>query len=688
MRVAASSLRESLRAVLRGLRTPQFYVALALGLLLWALAYQYKREYSIDIADMAYHPYIINFNDLEHSQTDPGLLFRWSKGAPRIFLPGIGNEPVTLSITTVGARPQLPPPEITLVARGKTFKLQTQPEEHIDTFPLGRGSLLDGDFRLDISVPTFSTATDQRELGVIIRRVSITPADYGPRPVVVPPVGTVGLLLSGVAATYLFALVTTRLRRLALLFVWCNILVTAVLIIIARPELGFLVGQLPSLWAWGLLFAVLGRALMDVLMQPPVGARYIVPSSDKQDVGARYIVPSPGKENAPMRWAGFVAGAGSAAFALAFMIRFGGLTYAQFLTSDLFLHIHNTQSVLRGDWVFSEPVPNGTLVPYPPAHYVLVAALSWLVGNSEGTLGLLLKWTASLLEAAGSLGLAWAGWRLWPGRAGGFAALAYVCSPGVFDLFSAGNYTNLFAQSVLNLTLLGGMVYLGRDVSGRGWGATWLLGVGFALTMLGHYGMMLGTLAILAFFTMWTLAATIQKKRPIQAWWLLGAAGVALVGSFAAYYWHFLEQIWGQWADVLGRMLGEYSPGSRAANRPGFTQSLLKLPGKVVGLIGAGLLVTGASGLALTSRIKPAVRALLVSWLLAVALFALLDQVVGDSVRWYYLGAAPVALLSGRYLGLLAARGAWARLLAGLVVLSMFLYMLTFWVGLIFTRYH
>ena len=177
-----------------------------------------------------------------------------------------------------------------------------------------------------------------------------------------------------------------------------------VLIVTARTDVAFLAGQLPSLCVWGLLFALLGRAVLDLSLAPP------------------------GK------WVSFVAAAGSAAFAVAFMVRFGGLTNAQFLTSDLLLHIHNTEAVMRGDWLFSEPVPDGTLVPYPPAHYALVAALSLLVGNSEETLGLLLKWTASLLDAATCLALAWAGWRLISGALGGFAALAYAFSPAAFDL--------------------------------------------------------------------------------------------------------------------------------------------------------------------------------------------------------------------------------------------------------------
>jgi hypothetical protein len=98
--------------------------------------------------------------------------------------------------------------------------------------------------------------------------------------------------------------------------------------------------------------------------------------------------------------------------------------------------------------------------------------------------------------------------------------------------------------------------------------------------------------------------------------------------------------------------------------------------------------ITGLAGAALLPRTTAAVRALLLSWLAATAVFALLDQAVGDSVRWYYLGAVPVALLAGRFFSLLVARRGPARLITGLLVAAMLLQMLTYWVGLIYTRYH
>jgi hypothetical protein len=276
---------------------------------------------------------------------------------------------------------------------------------------------------------------------------------------------------------------------------------------------------------------------------------------------------------------------------------------------------------------------------------------------------------------------------------GAFAALAYLSIPGGFDLFSAGNYTNLFGQSALNITLLGGLVYLAEKGRTGRLGPV-LLMLGFGLTMLGHYGMMIGTLGILGLFGLWTLIITLRKKaRPeglARAWTLIGSAGVALVGSFALYYWHFLSEMGNQFGGFFSKFgkSSNVSAQTAEAAKPSFGESLAKLPGKAGQLVGWLPAITGVAGSALLARTNTAARALLFSWLAAGLVFALLDQVVGDSVRWYYLVAAPVALVAGRFLYLLGARSITARWLTTLVVAAMLLQMLTFWLGVIYTRYH
>jgi hypothetical protein len=644
----------------RGFRDPRIYLTLGVALVLWAAAYQHKREYTVQVADLGFHPYITGFNDIERSITDPPFDYRWSKSSPEIEFPGIGNQPVEVVLTTFGARPGGDPPLVVWTARGKEFELQTQPQLHTDTFFLDRGSdPLDGDLRLAFDVPTFTPRGDPRELGVIIRSVTVRPADYGLRPFVIPPLYVLLGLLAGLAGTYALFLISGLSRALALASTWLLAILSTLGILLARPDTALLAANLVSLMAWGLPLAVIARLALTRLLS------------------------SAGNPQSAIAW-------GTLAFALTFVVRFGGLTYPQFLTSDLLLHVHNAQEVMAGKWVFSEPLPDGRLVPYPPAYYLLIAGLSPLTGASDEGLGLAFKWTASLLDALTCLGLACAASRLWPRHGqlvGPFAALAYLASPGALDLFSAGNYTNLFGQSMLNLTLLGALVYIsGRQPAGR-W-VPLLLAVGFLLTMLGHYSMLLATLVIMFFFAVSIAIFHRSDAHRKRSWAVLGAYGSAVVGGFALYYWRFLDVIAAQFGDVLGRLWGQRPVTTSASQAPGLRDSLLKLPGKVGQLLGGLLVISAGYGSALLSRRLGAVRALIFSWLAATLIFAVLDSFVGDSIRWYYLGAAPIALLAGRFLALLASRQRWCRPLAILTLSAALLHMLLFWIDLIYIRYH
>ena len=654
MSTLLAGLGESARALARAFAGPGIYILVLVSLAAWALAYQVKQPYVVDVANMAYHPYIAGFHAVEVRPGDPADRYRWSTGSPRILIPGTGNQPVVVTLTTIGARPAGTPPAIEIEARGQRFNVQTSAEQRTDSFVVERGDPLDGDLRLRMSVPAFTPDGDPRELGVIIRRVEVVPADYGLRPVVVPSLATLGGLLAGIVGLFALFVVTTLRQRLALTVAAVAAALGALGIVFARPDTAFLAGQLPSLALWTFAFGWLGRAV---------------------------LLAWPGES----RRAGLAAAAGSLAFALAFALRFGGLTYAQFLTSDLMLHVNNTLGVLGGDWVFTEPVPDGTPVPYPPAYYLIVGALSWVFGQSTEALGLLLKWTASSLDASACLALAWAGARVWSARAGAWAAAAYAASPAAFDLFSAGNYTNIFAQGVLNLTLLLGVAYLGSTAGPRSAAPFWLT-LGFGLTMLGHYGMMLGALAIVAFFFLWALAEYSRKRVHARAWTLLGSAGLALGGSIALYYWRLADLILDQWGGVLSRLTG----GQAAAQqpRPGFIESLWRLPRQTGALVGWLSVITGLSGLAIGGRASGAARALIGSALAAALVFAALDQLVGDAVRWYYMAAVPLALPAGMFLSRLARGRTIGVMLALLAAAAMSWYALTFWIDLIFTRYH
>jgi hypothetical protein len=445
------------------------------------------------------------------------------------------------------------------------------------------------------------------------------------------------------------------------------------LIVTVRLEMGLLAPQLPVLALLALVVATASRLVLDKLLAT---------TGSGANTAARL---------------GALAAAGG------FVLRFGGLTYPQFITSDILLHVHNVQRVVRGEWIFPGFLPDYTPVPYPPALYAILAPFSWLMGTDDATISVLLKVAASLFDAACCVGVAWAGAKLWGGRAGGLAAILYALSPAPFELFSAGNYTNLFAQDALNLTLLGALVFLARadgeqettstsyavratSKKPAAFAGALALGAGFALTMLGHYGMMLAMLPIVVLFGLWVAYASVMGRGSLRGWLVLAGFGGALLASFALYYRHFISEIWSQWSGIFRRLTGgTISEGEVQGAGEGFLERSAR---RISQLLGFETFLPAIAGALLPIRHSGG-RALLTAWLIAAALFFLLDQALGDSVRWYFLAAAPLALLSGRYLNKIAARGRVGTILTALVVTAALWHLMQIWVGeLIFTRYH
>ncbi|HEX8231057.1 MAG TPA: hypothetical protein VF826_17350 [Chloroflexia bacterium] len=656
MKTFVTVLHPGLNAAIRLLRTPALYLLLLFSLAAWTAAYQYKAPYRVDVGGLLDDAYVSGFHAKEAT---PEFDYRWSTGYATITFPEIGNQPVNVSISHVGAASDLAPGAVKVTIRGQEFSVPSLPERRTDTFFVPRNDPWQASLTLTLEAATFNedpTNNRGRDLGVNIDSVEVAPAEYGLRPVVLPSPGTlltfaVGLLLFSLAAA-----VATG-RHLPALAVGVVLSVASTfLLLVARPELGLLVPSILPMGAWCLVLAGLARLALGSLIREPTSA------------------------------ARFAVALGSAAFVLAFALRFGGLTYPQFLTSDLLLNVHNVQALLRGEWIMSEPLPDGTPAPYPPALYALVAPLTWIFGSGDEALALVLKWVCSLLDSLTCLALAWCGYRLWRGAYGGLAALVYAVSPAPFDLFSAGNYTNLFAQSVLNLGLLGGLVYLnGRSDTVRRDG--WLLlstGACFFLTMLGHYGMMLGAFLIALLFLLWMFIAHLRGRAPDRGWRLIRVFSFATAVSLVSYYRNVLDLVSNHFGGLLGRVAGGES-GTTSA----LPFSLEKLARKVVYLVGPAQLILAAWGGVAGARLQAVAGAWLGSWLAVGGVFALLDQALGDAIRWYYLVAAAVALLSGRLLGLLGQRGRLARWFVTLLLAAMTWQLLTTWVGdMIFFRYH
>ena len=133
---------------------------------------------------------------------------------------------------------------------------------------------------------------------------------------------------------------------------------------------------------------------------------------------------------------------------LAWVIRLGGLLHPQSYTSDLGLHMHNLENLIRGEVIFTEDLParaGGGPAPYPPAQYVMLAPWS-LLANSEQTTRIGNTLADSLVIVALWLLLRTAGA---PAMVACFTAGLYLFATPLLNALSIGEMANVWGQALV-----------------------------------------------------------------------------------------------------------------------------------------------------------------------------------------------------------------------------------------------
>jgi hypothetical protein len=577
-------------------------------------------------------------------------------------IPGWGNSPLTITVRLAGTRPPetgLPPPAITLTVGSRVFPLQTTPDPHDYTVYVPRADPPVDDLVLTLDSPTFRPPGDPRDLGVLVDRVTVAPVGTGSRPMYHQPLGPLALWAAALALLYaaLVRWLGNALGAALISAVGAGLLAWG--LAAARPALGLLAPEAPVLLLWAYLLLILGI---------PLARR---PTHRASLIAHRWI---------------------AAAFAAGFVLRFGGLVYPQFLSSDLTFHMHNLTRVLSGTWSFPGFLPNGTEVPYPPAAYLVLAPLTVVVPD----LSLVLRWGVSLLDAATVFPLVYIVRQIAAQTPTQSAirhpqsaiavAWAYALLPAAFVYFSEGTYSNLFAQATFAFTLapwVAVLVVRGRGARRRLWWA--LLVGGFTLTFLGHYGMLIAALGLAGLAVIPPLIAGPEVARQ-RAGAVLAALAAATLLAFVLYYANWLPEMRAQIEGTLNRGgAGTAFDGAALVSR-----TARRLADQWGGALALGA-VAGLGAL-LAAQTRPVPRRLLATWIGAAlgagAIFAALDQAVGDSIR-YPLLLAPWALLGAcSSLGLLARRGAAGPLFVAVLAATAAWHLLTRWVDLVLTHYH
>ncbi len=639
--------------LIRGLRTPGLWALLIAAGVVWTLAWQTKSVYTVDAGGLEDNAYVAHFYAKEpdpKANPNPPFTYRWSQAASDIVWPGLGNVPVTVTLRLAGGRPVgQPPPVVTATVHGQVFPLPVTNDLRDYSIAVGRGNPWDGDLAIHLHSTTFTPPGDPRALGVLVLGATVTPVDLGLRPGVVPPPAD---LARWAAALGLLWLLTWRLTGSARAAAWLGAAGTAAVAlgaVAARPDLGLLAPEAPVLLLWAVPLALGGLAAARALgVRGGAAAR-----ADRPPVFGP-------------------AQAVGAAFAAAFVLRFGGMVDPQFLSSDILLHVHNVEKVLSGTWVWTGYLPNNTPQPYPPLPYLAVAPLAWLVPD----LSLLIRFAGALLDASLVLAVAYVGALLAGPAAGAAAAWVAALLPASFVYFSPGNYSYLFASAVFGWTLAAwaGLLKAPRP----GWARAALLALGFFLTFLSAYGLLIAAVAVGGLFVALALLlgpAALRRRALVVA----GAAAAAGLAALAVYYVHFLDILL---APAGGTDTGASLPAAPAA-------AFLDLLGRRLDpTLGVPAILAAAAGWVGGPARGRALRVLAAALTGAGLVFAALSLAVGENIRYPLLLAPVVAVGAGALLARVGARGgagrAWSVLFGG----ALAWHLLTIWIPLVLTRYH
>jgi hypothetical protein len=305
---------------------------------------------------------------------------------------------------------------------------------------------------------------------------------------------------------------------------------------------------------------------------------------------------------------------------------------------DGMFHAHRFQGVLGGHLYFTSIAPGGYSFPYAPGLYVFAAAFSGLVRRGPGDVALLRSITSAADATAGLLLYAVVV-KAWSNRlAAAMSVAIYQLIPLDFIVFTTGNLTNAFAQSVA----VGALALM---ASASGMTGTALLALVLTIAYLSHTS----TLALLFVATLVTA---------VLFWWRGGpslrspGSAVALATALAAtiavvaYYAHFMDT----YRAEFGRIGHETATAAVDAGGRTIGERLRGVPYSLGISIGGPVLLfafLGAVELAL-KRAADRLTLTLAGWLLSCAAFLAIGVLTPVDMR-YYLAAIPAIAIAAGY---------------------------------------
>jgi hypothetical protein len=534
-----------------------------------------------------------------------GLTFAWTGADMTIRLPGLDRRREWTMDLRVRAAREDPGRNPTLTFSADGIRLSSQPSATafetvrviIPARPQRpRGAVL----RMDVSSTVVPGPGDSRALGVMVDEIRIAPAGMA-----WPPMRVVTAAAAGSAAL--------------------------------GGAIALLAG--PAAVAGGTLLVSLGQAAML--------SRGFAPYTDYPITAAKaagWIALAVVMLAAWIRRGGrvplpatcFVIAFSAASLFLKLLV----LLHPQMPMGDAMFHAHRFQGVLAGNLYFTSIAPGNYTFPYPPGFYLFAAAFSGFVRRGAADMNLLRVVALSVDAVAGGM-LYVAVRRCWSDAwAGALAVVIYQMLPLEFRIFTVGNLTNAFAQSVAVVAL----VIMAAARLDRAWSFNAaLLTIVLAIAFMSH------TSTFPLLFCACIFAAALDRWKGNEdsghaATAVLAATLLALVLAVVLYYAHFGETYRAEFARISAET-ATAAPDAGGRSLAGRAWSVPRYVGSYLGFAALALAMFGGWDLhrrAARDRLTLATAA----WALSCLVFLALGIVTPVDMR-YYLASVPAVALAG-----------------------------------------
>lgn len=533
------------------------------------------------------------------------LTFAWTGPDMTIRLPGLDRRRGwTMDVRTRAGRPDpASSPVLSFYADGlrvATHQSAAQFETVHVVIPSRpqrpRGAVL----RMDVSTTVVPGPSDARALGVMIDEMKIAPAG-----VVWPPMRAVAGAALGAAA-----------------------LSAAVALVAAPPAAA--VGALLVSVAQA---AMLSRGFAPYTDYPMAAARVAAWIA----LGVALVSAWACRGGArPLAATRFVVAFSAAALFLKLLV----LLHPQMPVGDAMFHAHRFQGVLAGNLYFTSIAPGNYTFPYPPGFYLFAAAFAQLVTRGAADVHLLRVVAVAVDAVAGAM-LYVAVRRSWNDAWSGAAAVVlYQMLPLEFRIFTVGNLTNAFAQSISVFALV---IFATARIDRIRHPLVALLTLVLAVAFMSHTGtfpILFGTCMFVAVLLQWKGDADVRRLSAAVLLAAFLASGLAI----ALYYAHFTETYRAEFSRISTETVsaapdaGGRSLATRARSVPTYLRAYLGLGALMLAALGAWDLYRRSARDRLTLATA--------GWGLSCIVFLAIGIVTPVDMR-YYLASVPAIAVAG-----------------------------------------